>query len=82
MTEQVTNGAPRVPEAIYFRYFGGNEVRLTDHSFNLEACVIWGTGFILGEYFGLAASGNSFVAVFTRPDQNGIQSIFARRVGL
>jgi len=60
----------------------GNEVRLTDRSFNLEASIIWGGGLMLGEYFGLASSGNSFVAVFTQPDpNNGISSIFARRVG-
>jgi hypothetical protein len=60
----------------------GNEVRLRANSFNLEACKPGGRGYFVGDYLGLAAAGNAFVAVFTQPDPvNGISSIFARRVG-
>jgi hypothetical protein len=61
----------------------GNEVRLTDTSFNLEACAIVIDGFFLGDYFGLApAGGGGFIATFSAVDQNGHTSIFSRRVGL
>ena len=60
----------------------GNEVRLTDSSFNMEACAILGDGFFLGDYFGLApVGGGGFVAAFSAVDQNNHTSIFARRVG-
>lgn len=61
----------------------GNEVRLTDSSFNMEACAIVVDGFFLGDYFGLApvGGGGGFVATFSAVDQNGHTSIFARTVG-
>jgi hypothetical protein len=60
----------------------GAELRLTPHSFNLEACPIRVSGYFLGDYFGLAAAGNGLVSTFTQPDpNNGISSIFARRIG-
>jgi hypothetical protein len=60
----------------------GSEVRLTDNSFNMEACAILIDGFFLGDYFGLAsAGGGGFVAAFGAVDQNNHTSIFARRVG-
>lgn len=60
----------------------GNELRLTPISFNLEACPIRVSGFILGDYLGLTASGNGFISTFTQPDPiNGISSIFARQIG-
>ena len=58
-----------------------NEARLTDSSFNMEAVLILSTGFFVGDYFGLASSGDAFVAAFSQPGQNNITSIFARRVG-
>lgn len=60
-----------------------NEVRLTDTSFNLEAVVPRAPNgdFFLGDYFGLAATGDDFVATFTAVDSQNITSIFARRVG-
>ncbi len=59
----------------------GTEVRLTDSSFNMEAVVpnVFGDIF-LGDYFGLAAAGDDFVATFTQPDNQNVTSIFARRV--
>jgi len=59
----------------------GNEVRLTDASFDLEAVVPNVGDIYLGDYFGLAAAGADFVATFTAVDSQKITSIFARRVG-
>jgi hypothetical protein len=59
----------------------GNEVRLTNSSFNMETVVpTLPNGWFLGDYFGLTA-GNFFQAVFTQPDADNVTSIFARRVG-
>ncbi len=59
-----------------------NEVRLTNTSFNMEAVQpILPNGFFLGDYFGLAAAGDDFVATFTAVDSQTVTSIFARRVG-
>jgi hypothetical protein len=60
----------------------GREVRLTDSSFDMEACAMLGDGFFPGDYFALAAAGTGgFVAAFTAVDQNRHTSIFVRRVG-
>ncbi len=61
----------------------GNEVRLTDASFNLQAVVpVDPVGDIfLGDYFGLGAAGDDFVSTFTAVDSQNVTSIFARRVG-
>jgi outer membrane protein assembly factor BamB len=60
-----------------------SEVRLTTSSFNMEAVVPMVAGrFFLGDYFGLAAAGNDFVATFTQLDPNNVTSVFfARSVG-
>jgi hypothetical protein len=63
------------------------EVRLTDTSFNLEQAPvpgnnsILGGSFWLGEYEGLAAAGNDFVAVWGMPNGSSTDqaSIFFRR---
>jgi hypothetical protein len=57
----------------------GNEIRLTDTSFNLESCGIVGANFRLGEYFGLATAGSDFISAFTQVDQNNVTAIFFRR---
>jgi hypothetical protein len=61
----------------------GNEVRLTDTSFNVEAVVPHAPNgdIFLGDYFGLAAAGDDFVATFTAVDSQNLTTIFARRVG-
>jgi hypothetical protein len=64
------------------------EVRLTDTSFNLEQAPVPGKNsilggrFWLGEYEGLAAAGNDFVAVWAMPDGSSTNqgSIFFRRI--
>ena len=60
----------------------GNEVRLTNASFDLEALPFVIDGFWFGDYLGLAAGGGGgFVSAFAAVDAGGITSIFARRVG-
>jgi hypothetical protein len=59
----------------------GNEVRLTDGSFNMETCGIILDGFYPGDYFGLAAVGSDFVSAFVQVDQDNLTSAFFRRVG-
>ncbi len=60
----------------------GNEVRLTDSSFNLENGFVLIDGIWLGDYFGLAPTGGSgFMSVFGAVDQNNHTSMFARSVG-
>jgi hypothetical protein len=59
-----------------------NEVRLTDTSFDLEqADTRFNGAYFLGDYDGLAAVGNDFVAVWGMPDgtANSQESIFFRR---
>ena len=49
-------------------------------SFDLDAALDW-VGLFIGDYEGLAAAGNGFIAAFGAVDQNGVTSVFARRVG-
>ncbi len=58
----------------------GNEVRLTDQSFNLEAAFTL-INLFLGDYMGLAGDGEGFVAAFNAVDQNNNTATFVRRVG-
>jgi len=59
---------------------GASEVRLRAHSFDIEAAMDW-FGLFIGDYEGLAGTDNGFIATFGAVDQNGITSVFARRVG-
>jgi hypothetical protein len=57
-----------------------NEVRLTDTSFDLEqAAARFEGGLFLGDFDGLAAAGNDFVAVWGMPDATKPEDIFFRR---
>ena len=58
----------------------GNEIRLTDSSFNMEACGTIGANFRPGEYFGLANVGSDFVSTRTQVDQDNVTAIFFRRI--
>jgi hypothetical protein len=58
----------------------GNEVRLTDTSFNMEACGTLLGGFFPGDYYGLAADGSDFLTTTTQVDQDNVTAIFFRRV--
>jgi hypothetical protein len=59
----------------------GDEVRLTGGSFDLESALSWIGGLFVGDYGGLTRMGNGFLATFGAVDQNGVTSIFTRRVG-
>jgi hypothetical protein len=59
----------------------GNEVRLTTTSFDITKAPLTGSGFFLGDYVGLASSGNDFVAFFAQAGSaTDPSSIFSRRV--
>ena len=58
----------------------GNEVRLTDTSFDILNAPV-ARGLFLGDYVGLAASGADAVAVFTQPHGADKSSVFFRRAG-
>lgn len=58
----------------------GNEVRLTDTSFDILNAPV-ARGFFLGDYMGLAASGHDTLAVFTQPHGADASSVFFRRTG-
>lgn len=55
------------------------EVRLTDHSFDLEQAPQAG-GLFLGDYVGLSSAGDDFLALFTMPHDADSASAFVRRV--
>jgi len=62
----------------------GEELRLTQVSFDIEKA--WApfpsppTGYFMGDYEGLTAAGNDFVAVFDQVDQDNVTSVFFRRI--
>src|SRR5438093_7249952 len=58
----------------------GNEVRLTDTSFDMLNAPV-ARGLFLGDYMGLAASGHDALAVFTQPHGADASSVFFRRTG-
>jgi hypothetical protein len=57
----------------------GDELRLTDESFDMARAPDAG-GLFVGDYQGLGAAGNSFVAFFAHPHPGGRDSVFSRRV--
>jgi hypothetical protein len=57
----------------------GDELRLTDSSFDLEKAPDVSGPFV-GDYQGLAAVGNSFLALFAQPHGTDPDSIFSRRI--
>lgn len=59
----------------------GSEIRLTDKSFNMEACGTILGGFYPGDYTGLVAADNDLVTTFTQVDHDNVTAIFFRRVG-
>lgn len=56
-----------------------DEVRLTEASFDITEAPFAG-GLFLGDYVGLSAEGNDFVALFTQPHEDDRASAFMRRV--
>jgi hypothetical protein len=58
-----------------------SETRLTDSSFNLEIQPTSWSAYNLGDYEGLTAVGNDFLAPWAQPHGTDLNSIFFRRVG-
>jgi hypothetical protein len=58
----------------------GDEIRLTDVSFNMLQAPLAG-GFFVGDYEGLASDGNDFLTFFSMPHGSDPSSVFFRRVG-
>ena len=57
----------------------GNEVQLTDESFDMRQAPV-ARGFFTGDYEGLTAGGNNFGALFSMPQSSDRANIFFRRV--
>jgi hypothetical protein len=83
----VVFGKPTTPTTLTDPANWGNELRLTDRSFDLERAIFLGNGdpvpgLFLGDYEGLKAVGNDFVATFCQAgvSQNDPKSIFFRRI--
>jgi hypothetical protein len=79
-------GKPTTPTALTDPSNWGNELRLTDRSFDLEKTLFQSNGdtvpgLFLGDYEGLKAVGNDFVATFCQPvSPSDPKSIFFRRI--
>ena len=58
----------------------GEELRLTRQSFDMEKAWSPFLSYFVGDYEGLTAIGNDFVAVFSQVDQDNVTSVFFRRV--
>jgi hypothetical protein len=71
---------PTTPTACADRANWGNEVRLTDTSFDMRRAPLAG-GFFTGDYEGLASEGNDFTPFFSQPHGTDPASAFFRRVG-
>jgi ELWxxDGT repeat protein len=83
----VVFGKPTTPTALTDPANWGGELRLTDHSFDLEKALFLGEGdtvpgLFLGDYEGLKAVGNDFVATFCQAgvSPSDPKSIFFRRI--
>jgi len=57
-----------------------SEIRLTGQSFDIEK-VAPGDAYFLGDYQGLTAVGTDFLAAWSQPHDNDLDSVFFRRVG-
>jgi hypothetical protein len=74
-------GNPHGPGGLTNPANWGDELRLTDSSFDMEkAPPAHASGYFLGDYQGLAADGNGFVPLFTQPHGTDPDSIFSRRI--
>jgi hypothetical protein len=83
----VVFGKPTTPTALTNPANWGNELRLTDQSFDLEKALFQGDGdpvpgLFLGDYEGLKAVGNDFVATFcvAGVSPTDPKSVFFRRI--
>jgi hypothetical protein len=71
---------PTTPTACADRANWGNEIRLTDASFDMRQAP-FANGFFTGDYEGLASAGNDFTPFFSQPHGSDPSSAFFRRVG-
>ena len=71
----------RAPSACTDPSRWGGEVRLTDHSFDLERAPLAEGGYFLGDYEGLGTAGRSFFAFFAQTSDVNPAEIVFRRVG-
>ncbi|HZB01142.1 MAG TPA: exo-alpha-sialidase, partial [Actinomycetota bacterium] len=71
---------PTTPTACADRANWGNEIRLTDASFDMRQAPD-ARGFFTGDYEGLASAGNDFTPFFSQPHGSDPSSVFFRRVG-
>jgi photosystem II stability/assembly factor-like uncharacterized protein len=82
----VVFGTPTTPTALTDPANWGNEVRITNRSFDLEKALFLGEGdpvpgLFLGDYEGLKADGNDFVATFGQTVSSADpKSVFFRRI--
>jgi hypothetical protein len=71
---------PTTPTACADRANWGNEIQLTDTSFDMRQAP-FANGFFTGDYEGLASAGNDFTPFFSQPHGTDPSSAFFRRVG-
>ena len=72
---------PTTPAACTNPSNWGNEIRLTNSSFDMRQAPLTDTGFFTGDYEGLASAGNDFTPFFSQPHGSDPSSVFFRRVG-
>jgi hypothetical protein len=71
---------PTTPAACTDSAGWGNEIRLTDASFDMRQAP-FANGFFTGDYEGLASAGDDFTPFFSQPHGSDPSSTFFRRVG-
>ena len=59
----------------------GNEVRLTDASFDVEKSPSGFGVYFIGDYEGLTTVGRDFMAAWSQPHDYDLDSVFVRRIG-
>jgi hypothetical protein len=58
----------------------GQELRLTNTSFDMETAPLGPHGLFVGDYEGLAAAGTDFVPTWAMPHGTDVASVFSRRI--
>jgi hypothetical protein len=83
----IVHGHPGSPGGLTNPANWGDELRLTDSSFDMEKAPVssrrlpFNTGFSVGDYQGLASSGDAFIALFSHTEGTDPGNISFRRVG-
>ena len=60
----------------------GHEMRLTNHSFNIDEAPLTDSGYFLGDYFGLVAQGTTVWPAFTAVTGPGQTALYTRAINL